>query len=74
MNRGELDEGWLADFLDAAGYISPQPLINHHFPDLLETQVLGTPITQRQTLRSQSTLPLAPTPFVGRRVEIEGGV
>lgn len=71
IKRGEMDEDWLADFLDAAGYIAPQPLINHHFPDLLETQILGDAPVQRQASRSSSTIPLAPTPFVGRRVEVD---
>ncbi|MEM8856922.1 MAG: tetratricopeptide repeat protein [Chloroflexota bacterium] len=71
IERGEMDEAWLADFLDSAGYISPQPLINHYFPDLMETQVLGVAPSPRPSLRSKSTLPLAPTPFVGRRVEVD---
>lgn len=71
IKRSEMDEDWLADFLNAAGYIAPQPLINHHFPDLLATQVLGEVPAQRPLVRSQSTIPLAPTPFVGRRVEVD---
>ena len=31
VHRGKMDENWLADFLDSAGYIAPEPLIHHHF-------------------------------------------
>ncbi|MFK7802119.1 MAG: tetratricopeptide repeat protein [Anaerolineae bacterium] len=70
--RSDVDEEWLADFLDAAGYISPQPLINHYFPDLMATRVSSEgPVPVREISRPKSTLPLAPTPFLGRTVELD---
>ena len=70
LGRGKMDESWLADFLDAAGYIMPQPLIDQHFPDLVETKVVDGGSKPRPVDRI-STLPLAPTPFVGRQAEID---
>lgn len=69
--RGDVDEEWLADFLDAAGYIAPQPLINHYFPDLMSTRVADGTLPIRGNARPKSTLPLAPTPFLGRTVELD---
>ncbi|MFT5194697.1 MAG: putative ATPase [Cellvibrionaceae bacterium] len=75
IERGDVDEEWLFDFLDAAGYIAPQPLINHYFNDLMATQLFDSSLVANQEPQSKkiikSTLPLAPTPFMGRKAELE---
>ncbi len=71
IERGKVDEEWLREFLDASGYIAPQPLINHYFPQQAETQITGAAPPKPVRSEARSTLPLNPTPFIGRVSEID---
>ncbi len=70
INRGKVDQEWLAEFLDSSGYIAPEALIRHHFPNEMVTQVTGASPLKTIQQTAQSTLPLNPTPFIGRTNEI----